>query len=629
MSPNYFIKIALGLPRPSKIFLMVLNDLFLTILSIYLSFVLRHGEMNYLPVGEVFYIFLISPLLALPIFSYFGIYMNIVRYIESKTINQVIRAVSVYSLVLSLMIYLINIENFPRSVIFINWLILILFIGGSRVFARSLFLGSDLLKGRKIRYKNVLIYGAGDAGAQLANTLRFSNNTKPVAFIDDNNMLGKHRIMGLKIYKPSEIGVIKKKYKVSEVLLAIPSLRIERRNEILRNLSSEDLKIKTIPSLNELLRQGLKISDLNFVDTAKLLGRKPFNADKTLLNKTVKDKVVLITGAGGSIGSELCRQISIIRPKHLILFDLSEFSLFNIHEEILKVKLSIKLTPVLGNILEKNLIENLIKTYKVETIYHAAAYKHVPMVEYNISMGVKNNVLGTYNLALCAQKLKVENFVLISTDKAIRPTNVMGASKRLTEKTILALSGCKKNATKFSIVRFGNVLGSSGSVIPKFKSQIASGGPITVTHPEIERYFMTIQEAAQLVIQAAAINSGGEVFVLNMGDPIKINDLATQMVLLSGKTIKNNNNKNGDIEITYSGLRPGEKLYEELFWDDNYQLTNHKLIFRAKEKEVSLSKLQRVLEDLKKYTDLNQDQKILETIKEYMPEFKHNKVNSE
>jgi FlaA1/EpsC-like NDP-sugar epimerase len=444
-----------------------------------------------------------------------------------------------------------------------------------------------------------LIYGAGRTGQQLAAALRNSAEMQIVGFLDDDDQLCGHVINGLPVYPPSKLGNLSKTLLVTSVLLAMPSISRNRRNEILNSLGSVRISVRTLPSVIDLARGKVTVSDLRELDIDDLLGREPIMPNNILLNINIIGKTILVTGAGGSIGSELCRQIVAIGPKTLLLIEQSEFALYAIHKELEERLLdrAIKLIPLLASVRDADRIHEIMSTWHPNTVYHAAAYKHVPLVEHNPAEGIKNNLLGTVCVARSAAENGVSYFGLISTDKAVRPTNVMGVSKRIAELALLAISEIS-SSTKFSIVRFGNVLGSSGSVVPKFRQQIRNGEPITLTHPEITRFFMTVSEAAQLVIQAGAMSNGGDVFVLDMGDPVKIVDLARRMIELSGLRVKDEKNPNGDIEIKITGLRPGEKLYEELLLGNNPQSTSHCRIMKANEKFIPWVMLKEKLDAL-------------------------------
>jgi FlaA1/EpsC-like NDP-sugar epimerase len=451
--------------------------------------------------------------------------------------------------------------------------------------------------------KNVIIYGAGSAGRQLANALLQSREYKPVAFIDDAKDLISQHINGIKVYSIDRVELLIQKYNVDEALLALPSASRQRRNEIINFLEPYPILVRTLPGVSELAQGKIEVEDLRTVSIDDLLGREPVKPQQSLLQENIKDKVVMVTGAGGSIGSELCRQIIKLGASKLILFEQSELALYTIDQELSKDHVF----PILGSVVNQDRVERVCKKFGVKTIYHAAAYKHVPMVEYNSTEGVVNNIFGTLKCAQAAINCHVEAFVLISTDKAVRPTNTMGATKRSAEMVLQALSD-DQNTTKFVMVRFGNVLNSSGSVIPLFKNQIKDGGPVTVTDREIIRYFMTIPEAVELVIQAGAMGKGGEVFVLDMGKPVKIFDLATKMIYLSGLEVRNESNPNGEIEIKITGLRPGEKLFEELLIGDNVSKTKHPMIMRAKEEMLSWDELSVILNSLEgAVADSNQE----------------------
>lgn len=599
----------LTLPRSTKRIIMVLVDLLILLIAFIGSFFL-HLDQWYMPRGEVAWVIIISPAVAIPLFYIFGLYQSVTRYIGFKVMWVIVKSVTLYTLITGMGVLLFSIEGVPRAVILINWMVLLILIGGSRMMARWWALG--LLKdsdssvdtdGSDFR-KNIIIYGAGDAGVQLSAALLYSRELKPVAFIDDMEQLKGHQVNGLRVYEFSDLHSLIHRLNVYEVLLALPSVSRARRNNIITLLESYPVSIRTLPGIAEMAQGQVKISDLREVSVEDLLGRDPVPPDEKLLRSNIDCKVVMVTGAGGSIGSELCRQIILLNPKKLVLFEQSEFSLYLIEKELLNISpdsRSIQVIPVLGSVTNQDRIVRVCKKFGVQTIYHAAAYKHVPMVELNNTEGVMNNIFGTLYAVQSAVISGVETFVLISTDKAVRPTNTMGATKRFSELILQALAlkySQKEGAPCLSMVRFGNVLESSGSVIPLFKKQIAQGGPVTVTHPKIIRYFMTIPEAAQLVIQAGAMAKGGDVFVLDMGDPVLILDLAKKMIHLSGMVVKDEESPNGDIEIKFTGLRPGEKLYEELLIGDNVLPTNHLMIMKADEEMLSWDELEPILDDL-------------------------------
>ena len=604
---------------------MMFVDVLLIVTILALSFSMRLGEWFW-PQGDLVYLLFFAPLVAIPIFIKFGLYRAIVRYIGFKALWVIVQAVSLYALVWGVIALLSGVQGLPRSVILINWILGMLLIGGSRIIGRWWFSDKKSYSVNAFdKRKNVLVYGAGSAGIQLATALTYSQELNPIAFIDDEPTLSNHQIMGLKVHSSNNLGELVASMKIEEVLLAIPSVSRNRRNEIINNLEPYPVLVRTVPGVSELAQGKLKINDLNVVSINDLLGRDPVPPNQNYLRADITNKVVMITGAGGSIGSELCRQIIQLQPKKIVLFEQNEFSLYTIDQELIQKNLKIDIAPILGSVLDSKQVERVCKTFSVQTIYHAAAYKHVPMIELNNFSGIENNIFGTLSCAEAAVLSNVDTFVLISTDKAVRPTNIMGATKRFSEMILQALS--KKyndKATNFSMVRFGNVLDSSGSVIPLFNKQIKEGGPVTVTDPAIIRYFMTIPEAAQLVIQAGAMSKGGDVFVLDMGEPVKILYLAKKMIHLSGLNIKDSNNPNGDIEILFTGLRPGEKLYEELLIGDSVLETEHQLILRSNEEMLPWSDLKLILNKLKTSVDKQNlegaRQALIEAVPGYKPQ---------
>ena len=619
------IKWFLSLSRVVKRLIMMFVDVLLIVTILALSFSMRLGEWFW-PQGDLVYLLFFAPLVAIPIFIKFGLYRAIVRYIGFKALWVIVQAVSLYALVWGVIALLSGVQGLPRSVILINWILGMLLIGGSRIIGRWWFSDKKSYSVNAFdKRKNVLVYGAGSAGIQLATALTYSQELNPIAFIDDEPTLSNHQIMGLKVHSSNNLGELVASMKIEEVLLAIPSVSRNRRNEIINNLEPYPVLVRTVPGVSELAQGKLKINDLNVVSINDLLGRDPVPPNQNYLRADITNKVVMITGAGGSIGSELCRQIIQLQPKKIVLFEQNEFSLYTIDQELIQKNLKIDIAPILGSVLDSKQVERVCKTFSVQTIYHAAAYKHVPMIELNNFSGIENNIFGTLSCAEAAVLSNVDTFVLISTDKAVRPTNIMGATKRFSEMILQALS--KKyndKATNFSMVRFGNVLDSSGSVIPLFKKQIKEGGPVTVTDPAIIRYFMTIPEAAQLVIQAGAMSKGGDVFVLDMGEPVKILNLAKKMIHLSGLNVKDSNNPNGDIEILFTGLRPGEKLYEELLIGDSVLETEHQLILRSNEEMLPWSDLKLILNKLKTSVDKQNlegaRQALIEAVPGYKPQ---------
>ncbi len=622
------IKYFLSLSRLAKRLIMAFVDVFLVIATVLCSFSMRLGEW-YWPQGEVTYLIFLAPVLALPVFAQFGLYREIIRYIGFKALWVVVQAVTFYALAWGVLIHLSAVEGIPRSVILINWFMAMLFIGSSRMLARWWFSGklTPTLKKSSDR-KRVVIYGAGSAGIQLAAALAHSKEMKPVAFIDDDKSLLGHNISGLKVHAFDEMPHILAALNVQEVLLAMPSVSRLRKNTIIELLGVYPLLVRSVPGVAELAQGYVKVDDLNVVKIEDLLGRDPVSPNQNYLEANVRAKVVMVTGAGGSIGSELSRQIIRLKPDKLILFDHSEFSLYTVDQEIMSYSSkdsNLEVVSILGTVTDYSLLEFVCQKYNVQTIYHAAAYKHVPLIEFNHSIAVKNNIFGTLYCAQAAIACKVETFVLISTDKAVRPTNTMGATKRFSEMILQSLFHKhvkNRSATRFAMVRFGNVLNSSGSVIPLFREQIDNGGPVTVTDPNITRYFMTIPEAASLVIQAGAMSEGGDVFLLDMGEPVRIFDLAMKMIHLSGLKVKSEKSLDGDIEIRFTGLRPGEKLYEELLIGGDALPTGHQLIMRANEEMLIWDDLSVILDDLEKAMELNDDKRVISILKKAVPEFK-------
>lgn len=578
---------ALSLPRSIKRGVVLVLDTTICLLTVWLAFYLRLGEF-YPLTNAPFLPALISVVLALPIFIKSGLYRAIFRYSGLPAMVAVVRALLLYGIVYAGIFTFYGVEGVPRTIGIIQPILLLLLVGASRAAARVWLGGLYHKKLRKAASTQALIYGAGSAGRQLASAMVNSPGVHVVGFLDDDDRLHGNVLNGLPIHNPADLEEILSETTVTDVLLAIPSVSPKRRNEILNTLKPLKVAVRTLPDLSDIAIGKVSLSDIRELDIDDLLGREPVQPNQILLTKNSVNKVVLVTGAGGSIGSELCRQILALHPAKLLLIEQSEFSLYAIHQE-LEEKLKVKnvettavLIPLLASVQDEARMRQIMMTWRPDTVYHAAAYKHVPLVEHNPAEGIRNNVLGTLRAAQVAADQGVTDFVLISTDKAVRPTNIMGASKRLAEMVLQAMAEIHPS-TKFSMVRFGNVLGSSGSVVPKFRKQIRDGGPITLTHPDITRYFMTIPEAAQLVIQAGAMAKGGDVFVLDMGQPVKIIDLAQRMVELSGLTVRSEHNPDGDIDIEITGLRPGEKLYEELLIGDNPKPTQHPRIMKANE----------------------------------------------
>ena len=621
------IEFALSLPRLFKRLIVLSLDLLLCIISIWLAYYLRLGYIIKIPnelTAPIILSVAISVIFVIPIFLFFGLYHIIFRYSGVAVVLAITRSVLLYGILYSAVFTIYGVQGVPRTIGIIQPLILFILVVASRTFAK-IWLGNLYnFKVNKSFLPQVLIYGAGNSGSQLASALANNKSMNVVGFLDDNPRLHGIKLNGLEIYNPKNIIEIIKKKNITDVLLALPSASRIRRKNIIIKLSKLRLSVRTLPDLNDLASGKISISDVRELDIDDLLGRESVKQNEFLIAANIKNKTVLVTGAGGSIGSELCRQIIKFNPKKILLFEISEFALYKIHQEILKIidvnksisssgNSAIEILPLLGSVCDQVRMNDIVEKWLPDTIYHAAAYKHVPLVEHNIAEGVRNNVMGTLVCAQAAVRYEVSNFVLISTDKAVRPTNIMGASKRLSEMMLQALSkeldvlsskndslelSSKKKRTCFSMVRFGNVLDSSGSVVPLFREQVKNGGPITLTHPDITRYFMTIPEAAQLVIQAGAMGEGGDVFVLDMGQPVKIHDLARRIVKLSGLTIKDENNPNGDIEIRVTGLRPGEKLFEELLIGENPEKTIHPLITKAHENFINWDQLKKEIDIL-------------------------------
>ncbi|MDC5822050.1 polysaccharide biosynthesis protein [Vibrio europaeus] len=616
------LNIVLNLSRFKKRIISIWIDSIFIIASFYAAYWTRIGHIK--PLDDVLnkYVVLGTLIVTIFFFTKLGLYRAVLRYLTFHALAVVSIGTALSAATVAILAFYLD-ASVPRSVPIIYGAFLCLLCGGARLIVRVLV---AQVNGRG--KKNVLIYGAGAAGRQLALALRSSDTHKVVGFLDEDETLSNTIIMGLKVKSVGRAESLISKYSVSQVLLAVPSASRARRKEILDSLVHLPAEVLTVPDMKDIVEGKAKIDELKDVEIEDLLGRDCVEPQKALIESNVKEKVVMVTGAGGSIGSELCRQILRQKPKVLILYELSEFGLYQVDRElnslVVKEDLNVEIVPLLGSVQRINRLVTSMQSFGVHTVYHAAAYKHVPLVEYNVVEGVRNNVFGTYYTAKAAIEAQVESFVLISTDKAVRPTNVMGTTKRMAELGLQALAeqeNTKKNGTRFCMVRFGNVLGSSGSVIPLFKKQIASGGPITVTHPDIIRYFMTIPEAAQLVIQAGAMGKGGDVFVLDMGEPVKITDLAVNLIQLSGLELKDDSNPYGDISIEFSGLRPGEKLFEELLIGDNVGETAHPRIMTANERFLPLDEYIEVIDKLDKACHNFEHDKIRELLLEAPTDF--------
>lgn len=573
-----------SLSRFNKRLISLFLDSFFIVISFAWAYWARLGDFSSVFRHDNLYVLLVTLIVTLVCFTKLGLYRAILRYLTFHALSVVSIGTIVSAVSVAIGAFYFD-AYVPRSVPVIYGAFLCLLCGGSRLIVRVL-VSQQYNKG----LESVVIYGAGSSGRQLAIALRSSSLYRVRAFVDGDKTLQHTVIQGLAVEKPEVLSTLIKKYDAKKILLALPSASRSDRKQIIDTLVPFPVEVLTVPAMNDIVSGKAAIDQLTDVPIDDLLGREPVIPQKVLLEANIKNKVVMVTGAGGSIGSELCRQIIQQKPKSLILFELSEFALYQIDRElngyIEENNLSVSIIPLLGSVQRINRVVTAMKSFAVDTVYHAAAYKHVPLVEYNVVEGIRNNIFGTYYTATAAIEAGVKSFVLISTDKAVRPTNVMGTTKRIAELGLQALAqeeANKESGTVFSMVRFGNVLGSSGSVIPLFKRQIQQGGPITVTHPDIIRYFMTIPEAAQLVIQAGAMAKGGDVFVLDMGEPVRITDLAENLVRLSGLEVKSESNPHGDIEIQFTGLRPGEKLYEELLIGDEVNETYHERIMTASE----------------------------------------------
>jgi len=592
-----------NLERIYKQFIMLFVDVITLIFALWLAFVLRLGEA--LPIDylhESWWVFLALPIVMIPLFVKLGLYRAVLQYIGIKVITTTFQATTISCLIVGFLMMFFRESNLPRSVLPIFWFIINVFVITSRfLFKGYLYSWDSFVNSRK----QTIIYGAGNAGVQIVESLKKSAVYAPIAFIDDDKGKQGTILNYLEVFPFSNIDKLIKEKGARVLLFAIPSSDQQQRTQILKKLTKYPLEVKVLPSVDNIVNGIVNLDAIKHVGVADILGRDSVEPNQKLLERNINQKNVLITGAGGSIGSELARQIVNLGPSKIVLLDNSEFNLYTIHQELSSLLINIEIIPALCTATNYYQLKKIISQHQINTIYHAAAYKHVPMVEMNIVSGVYNNVVGTYSIAKVADELKVESMVLVSTDKAVRPTNVMGASKRFAELVLQAFAD--KSSTCFSMVRFGNVLDSAGSVVPLFRKQIKKGGPVTVTHRNITRYFMTIPESVQLVLQAGAMAKGGDVFVLDMGDPIKIIDLAYKMMHLSGLTPIDNENPDGDIRIEFTGLRPGEKLYEELLIGNNVVQSEHPRIMQAKENRLPLEEVMKCIEIIKLARE-NQDE---------------------
>lgn len=589
-------------PRPAKRVFVVAVDIVMALLATWVAYSLRYETLHW-PSNDQWWVYLLGPVLAVPIFARFGLYRAIFRYTGMDVLFVTGQAITLYALTRIVLLYWVKWPVFPLTLGVLQPIIFFVLIGSSRVLARYVLAGIGL--GKEHYRGRMLIFGAGAAGVQTSSAMAITGHVKLLGFVDEDPAKIGHTINGVPVFSALQVPHLVRDLGITDILLAIPSASRDRRNNIIQSLRSLPVHTRTLPGLADLTSGRVTVRDFRELDVEDLLGRAAVTPQADLLACSLFNQTILVTGAGGSIGSELCRQILLERPRRLLLLDHSEYGLYALHRELQAwcdaQHSDIELVPLLASVVNRQRLDWICTHYQPDTVYHAAAYKHVPMVECNPSEGVSNNVFGTLNMAQAAQAARVASFVLVSTDKAVRPTNLMGASKRMAELILQAMADrASPHGTCFSMVRFGNVLGSSGSVVPMFREQIAQGGPLTITHPDVTRYFMTIPEAVQLVLQAAAMAQGGEVFVLDMGEPVKILDLARRLVGLSGLQVRDAEHPHGDIELSYIGLRPGEKLYEELLIGDNPSATAHPRIMKAHEDFMAWSELNRQLEKLQK-----------------------------
>ncbi len=588
------------LPRNIKQALLLTLDMCFVTAAMWFAMALRLGGANVQFGATEIAVCLGTILISALVFLRLGLYRAVIRFMGQQAIWAIIRGVSYSSLGLAALIFFTQ-AHVPRSLPFIYWGLAMFAIGGSRLALRAWY--QNRLRSS---CEQVVIYGAGDSGRQLLHALLHGEDFHPVFFVDDDHSLHHRVINGVTVRSPADLPELIDSHDISQILLAIPSVTGERRKSIINSLVNLPVYVRTVPYFNDLIQGEATVSEIKDIELEDLLGRDPVPPHPELMERCITGKVVMVTGAGGSIGAELCRQILVSGVRELILFDNSEYALYQVEENLQTVKqraeVDVEMIALLGSVQDQRRLERIFETFAVDTVYHAAAYKHVPIVEYNVAEGVRNNVFGTWYAAQAAIEAGVENFVLISTDKAVRPTNMMGASKRFAEMLLQALAR-NNTGTRFCMVRFGNVLGSSGSVVPRFRQQIKRGEPLSVTHPDVSRYFMTIPEAAQLVLQASAMGLGGDVFVLDMGEPVRIQDLARRMIQLSGYEVKEEDNPQGDIGIEFTGLRPGEKLFEELLLGHGVTGTGHPMIMRAEEEYLDLPTIRELLYELEQHCD--------------------------
>ena len=615
-----------GVSPRAKIWIMLAGDALFLPLCMLAAVSLRLGSLDN-AIATAPWAQIILALVALPALAVAGLYRTVVRYIDLRVLAAASASLAAVVLLVYLAAFIFSVQLLPRSALLIFWFVAFTYVITSRFVARSL-LRRSLGQASRPRLRTA-IYGAGDAGAQLAQAMQFSTEYKAVCFLDDRRELQRKTVAGLRVYAPDHLDEAVIRHDVVQIVVAIPSASMAQKRRLIQRVEGSGLPVKILPGLLEMVDGRADVADIREVDVADLLGRDAVPPDPALFASNIAGKVVMVTGAGGSIGSELCRQILSQKPRRLVLLDHSEFALYTIDHEVLQATPGADIVTCLGSVLDETLLRDLMRQHKVQTVYHAAAYKHVPIVEANVQQGLRNNVFGTLNVARAALEADAETCILISTDKAVRPTNVMGASKRVAE-LVLQAAALRPSRTVFSMVRFGNVLGSSGSVVPLFRRQIQAGGPITITHPDIIRYFMLIPEAAQLVIQAGAMARGGEVFVLDMGEPVRIADLARSMIRLSGLTEKTAAQPDGQIEIKAVGLRPGEKLFEELLIGDDVVASDHPRIKSARERHIDPALLDKMLASLRVACASNDSESMLRQVRNLVPEFRTpEEVNAE
>ncbi len=632
MTPIQFVRrLALMSPR-AKVWVMIGGDAVFLPLCMLASVSFRLGSLGS-ALDTALHVQVMLALLTLPVLGIAGLYRTVVRYIDLRVLAAASASLAIVVLLVFSLALLFQVQVLPRSALLIFWFVAFAYVVTSRFVARAL-LRRGLKHGSRPRMRTA-IYGAGNAGAQLAQTMQISGEYQAVCFLDDRRELQGKTVAGLRVYSPDELTEAMFRYDVAQIVVAIPSANTAQKRRLIQRVEGAGLPVKILPGLFELVNGKPGVSDLREVDVADLLGRDAVPPNPALFARNITGKVVLVTGAGGSIGSELCRQIMTQRPARLVLLDHSEFALYTIDHEMQQIASSghsgtAEVVACLGSVLDEDLMRSLMRQQRVQTVYHAAAYKHVPLVEGNMQQGLRNNVFGSLSVTRAALEAGAETCILISTDKAVRPTNVMGASKRVAELVFQAAAIRSAGRTVFSMVRFGNVLGSSGSVVPLFRRQIQAGGPITITHPDIIRYFMLIPEAAQLVIQAGAMARGGEVFVLDMGEPVRIADLARSMVRLSGLSEKTAADPEGDIEIKAVGLRPGEKLFEELLIGDDVVPSGHPRIMCARERYIDPALLDKMIQSLRQACTDNHSDSMLRQVRNLVPEFRSpEEVNAE